>query len=122
MGSGMKMGDNVNIPSGSTSQTLNLANNQIIDQANFETSTMIAKSLKILFLKSLKNATLDKPTGLMQIPIEMKTESVKSLEQGIGNLMSALNRKAPLLEVFSIVHGQIHPNIFLAYDLKLKGE
>ena len=77
MGSGMKMGDNVNIPSGSTSQTLNLANNQIIDQANFETSTMIAKSLKILFLKSLKNATLDKPTGLMQIPIEMKTESVK---------------------------------------------
>ena len=61
MGSGMKMGDNVNIPSGSTSQTLNLANNQIIDQANFETSTMIAKSLKILFLKSLKNATLDKP-------------------------------------------------------------
>ena len=122
MGSGMKMGDNVNIPSGSTSQTLNLANNQVIDQANFETSTMIAKSLKILFLKSLKNATLDKPTGLMQIPIEMKTESVKSLEQGIGNLMSALNRKAPLLEVFSIVHGQIHPNIFLAYDLKLKGE
>ena len=58
----------------------------------------------------------------MQIPIEVKKESVKNLEQGIGNLMSALNRKAPLLEVFSIVHGQIHPNLFLAYDLKLKGE
>ena len=83
---------------------------------------MIAKSLKILFLKSLKNATLDKSNGLMQIPIEMKTESVKNLEQGIDNLMSALNRKATLLEVFSIVHGQIHPNLFLAYDLKLKGE
>jgi hypothetical protein len=83
---------------------------------------MIAKSLKILFLKSLKNATLDKSNGLMQIPIEMKTESVKNLEQGIDNLMSALNRKATLIEVFSIVHGQIHPNLFLAYDLKLKGE
>ncbi|MGA7977869.1 MAG: hypothetical protein WB975_11570 [Nitrososphaeraceae archaeon] len=116
------MGENITMPSGSTGQALNLANKNVIDQANFETSTMIAKSLKILYLNSLKNAALDKSNGLMQIPIEMKTESVKNLEQGVGNLMSALNRKAPLLEVFSIVHGQIHPNLFLAYDLKLKGE
>ncbi len=61
-------------------------------------------------------------TGLMQIAIEMKTESVKNLGQGIDNLVSALNRKAYLQEVFSIVHGQIHPNLFLAYDLKLKSE
>jgi uncharacterized protein YegL len=59
---------------------------------------------------------------LMQIRMEMKTESVKNLEQGIDNLMSALNRKASLLEVSSIVHDQIHPNLFLAFDLKLKGE
>jgi hypothetical protein len=37
---------------------------------------------KKLFLKNLKNTTLEKSTGLMQIPIEMKTESVKNLEQG----------------------------------------
>jgi predicted transcriptional regulator len=122
MGSEMKMGDNVNIPSGSTNQTLNLANEHDVDQANFETSTMSAESLKILFFRSLKNATLEKSTGMMQIPIEMKTESVKNLGQGLDNLMSALNREAPLQEVFSIVHGQIHPNLFLAYDLKLKNE
>ena len=81
-----------------------------------------AKSARLYNLNSLKNAALDKSNGLMQIPIEMKTESVKNLEQGIDNLMSALNRKPPLLEVSSIVHGQIHPNLFLAYDLKLKGE
>ena len=70
----------------------------------------------------MKNATLDKSTGLMQNPKEKKTESVKNLEQGIDNLMSTLNRKAPLLEVvFSIVH-EIHPNLYLVYDLKLKGE
>ena len=116
------MGDSVTIPSGPTSQTLNLANEHDIDQANFETSTMIAKALKTLFLRSLKNATLEKSTGMMQIPIEMKTESVKNLGQGLDNFVSALNRKAPLQEVFSIVHGQIHPNLFLAYDLKLKDE
>jgi hypothetical protein len=122
MGTTMKMGDNMTVPSGITSQALNLASKHVMNQSNFETSTTTAKSLKMLFLKNLKNATLKKSTGLMQIPIEMKTESVKNLEQGIGNLMSALDRKAPLLEVFTIVHGQIHPNLFLAYDLKLKGE
>jgi hypothetical protein len=121
-GTTMKMADNITIPSGPTSQALNVSNKDVIDQANFDISTMIAKSLKILFSRSLKNATLDKSTGLMQIPIEMKTELAKNLEHGIGNLMSALNRKAPLLEVLRIVHGQIHPNLFLAYDLKLKGE
>ena len=122
MGNTMKMGDNMTVPSGITGQALNLASKQVMNQSNFESSAMIAKSLKILFLRSLKNATLDKSTGLMQIPMEMKTESLKNLEQGIDSLTSALNKKAPLLEVFSIVHGQIHPNLFLAYDLKLKGE
>jgi len=121
-GIGMKMGDNVPMSSMSSSQTLNLTNKKVVDQSHFESSSMIAKSLKTLFLRSLKIATLEKSNGLMQIPIEMKTESVKNLEQGIDNLASALNRKAPLFEVFSIVHGQIHPNLFLAYDLKLKGE
>ena len=122
MGNTMKMGDNMTVPSGITGQALNLASKYVMNQSDFESSAKIAKSLKILFLRSLKNATLDKSTGLMQIPIEMKTESVKNLEQGIDSLTSAVNRKAPLLEVFSIVHGQIHPNLFLAYDLKLKGE
>jgi hypothetical protein len=46
---------------------------------------------------------------------------VKNLWQGIENLESALTKKARMQEVLSIVHGQIHPNLFLAYDLKLKG-
>lgn len=68
----------------------------------------------------LQNATLQDSTGLMCIPIEMKSESVNSLGQGTDTLLLALNRKAPLEEIFSIVHGQIHPNLFLAFDLKLK--
>jgi hypothetical protein len=52
MGTTMKMGDNITMPSGPASQALNLANKHVIDQTNFDTSTMIAKSLKILFLRS----------------------------------------------------------------------
>jgi hypothetical protein len=81
---------------------------------------MLAKSLKELFLRHLKNTTLEKSTGFMRIPIEMKTESVKNFSLGIDNLDSAL-KKNWVQEALSIVHGQIHPSLFLAYDLKLKG-
>jgi hypothetical protein len=47
---------------------------------------MLAISLKELFLRHLKNTTLEKSTGFMRIPIEMKTESVKNFSLGIDNL------------------------------------
>jgi len=100
----------------------NSSNDEVINQANYQSAMMLANSLKILFGTTLQNATLQNSTGLMRIPIEMKSESVKSLGEGIDTLLLALNRKAPLEEIFSIVHGQVHPNLFLAFDLKLKGD
>jgi hypothetical protein len=100
----------------------NSSNDEVINQANYQTALMLANSLKILFGTTLQNATLQDSTGLMRIPIEMKSEYVKSLGEGIDTLLSALEREAGLEESFSIVHGQIHPNLFLAFDLKLKGD
>lgn len=106
----------------SSSNVSKLTYNRITNQGNYESSTSLSKSLKMLFSDNLENAVLQNSTGLMRIPINMKVESVKDLGQGIDNLISALKRHASLEEVFSIIHGQIHPNLFLAYDLKLKGE
>ncbi len=120
-GNSMYMGDNISTTNGSTIKALKPGNNHVINQINFETSTMLAISLKELFLRHLKNTTLEKSTGFMRIPIEMKTESVKQFSLGIDNLDSALTKKNWVQEALSIVHGQIHPSLFLAYDLKLKG-
>ena len=106
----------------SSRDALNPTDNSITNQANFERSASLAKSLKLLFSNNLENAVLENSTGLMPIPMIMKTQSVKELGQGINNLILALNRHASLEEVSSIVHGQIHPNLFLAFNLKLKGE
>ena len=106
----------------SSRDVLNPTDKSITNQANFESSASLAKSLKMLFSNNLENAVLENSTGLMPIPMIMKTQSVKELGQGINNLILALNRHAPLEEVSSIVHGQIHPNLFLAFNLKLKGE
>jgi hypothetical protein len=52
----------------------------------------------------------------------MKKVAVDDLSRGIENLIVAISEKRSLKEVSSILHGQIHPNLFLAYDLKLKAE
>ena len=120
-------GSNTMAPMLSTDQPLdkilkNTYDDEVINLANYQTALMLANSLKNLFGTTLHNATLQNSTGLMRIPIEMKSESVNSLGEGTDTLLLALNRKAPLEEIFSIVHGQIHPNLFLAFNLKLKGD
>ena len=106
----------------STSIEVTQGNNVVKNLVNYETSLELAKSLKILFSNYLQDAKLENSTGLMPIPTEMKINSIRELGQGIDNLVLALNRSAPIEEVYSIVHGQIHPNLFLAFSLKLNSD
>ena len=91
-------------------------------KVDYETSTMLAIPLKMLFSKELQNANLQNSSGLMPIPTSMKIKALKDLGQGIDKLNLAVNRNSSLEEVYNIVHGQIHPNLFLAFNLKLKAE
>ena len=87
-GIGMKMGDNVSMSSMSSSQTLNLTNKKVVDQSHFESSSMIAKSLKTLFMGDLKIATLEKSNGLDANP--------NRDENGIGEKCRTGNRQSCL--------------------------
>ena len=111
--------DSTDQKNGSNSQNVN---SNITKQVNYQTATMLAGSLKNLFLRDLQNASILNSTGLMHLPMEVKMASINDLGEGIDNLISAINRKTTLDEVMSIVHGQIHPNVFMAFDLKLKGD
>lgn len=106
----------------STSIEVTQGNNAVKNLVNYETSLELAKSLKILFSNYLQDAKLENSTGLMPIPTEMKINAIRELGQGIDNLVLALNRTASIEEVYSIVHGQIHPNLFLAFSLKLNSD
>ena len=111
--------DSTDQKKGSNSQNVN---SNITKQVNYQTASLLAGSLKNLFLRDLQNASILNSTGLMHLPMEVKMASINDLGEGIDNLISAINRKTILDEVMSIVHGQIHPNVFMAFDLKLKGD
>lgn len=99
-----------------------LIDNDTNSQISYESSLMLTKSLRNIFSNYLQNVTLNNSAGLMPIPVEMKKVAVEDLSKGIENLLTAVTENRSLEEVFSILHGQIHPNLFLAYDLKLKAE
>lgn len=106
----------------STSNEVAQGNKGVKNLVYYETSLELSKSLKMLFTNYLQDAKLENSTGLMPIPMEMKINALKELGEGIDNLVLALNRSASIEEVYSIVHGQIHPNLFLAYSLKLNSD
>jgi hypothetical protein len=106
----------------STSNEGNRENKVVKNLANYETSIALAKSLKIMFINYLEDAKFENSTGLMSIPTGMKINAIRDLGQGIDNLVLALNKNTSVGEVYSIVHGQIHPNLFLAFSLKIKSD
>lgn len=106
----------------SSSHVLNQSNKDVKILANYETSSNLAELLKILFTNYLQNASMENSSGLMPIPADMKINAIRELGQGIENLVLAVKRNAPVEEVYSIVHGQIHHNLFIAFGLKLKSE
>ncbi len=106
----------------STSNEENRENKVVKNLANYETSIALAKSLKIMFINYLEDAKFENSTGLMPIPMGMKINAIRDLGQGIDNLVLALNKNTSVGEVYSIVHGQIHPNLFLAFSLKIKSD
>ena len=106
----------------SSSHFLNQSDKDVKILADYETSSKLAELLKILFANYLQNANLENSSGLMPIPVDMKIKAIRELGQGIENLALAVKRNAQVEEVYSIVHGQIHPNLFIAFGLKMKSD
>lgn len=107
----------------STSNEENRENKVVKNLANYETSITLAKSLKIMFINYLEDAKFENSTGFMPISTGMKINAILGTwGRGIDNLVLALNKNTSVGEVYSIVNGQIYPNLFLAFSLKIKSD
>jgi hypothetical protein len=48
-----------------------------------------------------------------------KTSAIGSLENGLSQLKSAIDAKKPYTDVMSIIHTKVHPNLMIAFNLKI---
>jgi hypothetical protein len=83
------------------------ASGNVVNIAEYQTAQALAARLEVLFadIKTLAPAN--------------STELVGKVETGLGQLISLVDQKAPIDDVEIVIHGQIHPNLQLIYNLQV---
>jgi hypothetical protein len=95
----------------SNGHALNEGNtDSIINMANYQSALGYANKLLDIFNKELKPILTSKDES----PI-LST----NLENGIIHLINSIEHRATPIEIMTIVHSQIHPNLVEAFDLQI---
>lgn len=82
----------------------------IINMANYQSALGYSNKLLEIFNKELKPLITSKDE-----PSTLST----NLENGIMHLINSIEHRATPIEVMTIVHSQIHPNLVEAFDLQI---
>ncbi len=79
----------------------------LINVTNYQTAKVLAMKAQELFDSQLINASLAKGSGTDNIAAALK------------ELVTSIDNKASPMEITTIVHTKLHPNLLTAYGLKL---
>jgi hypothetical protein len=86
-----------------------MSSHTIVNAADYQSAQVLAIKAKQIFNKNLK-------------PIAPRNATNANLELGkdFDQLKSAIDNKAPIMDIMKIVHVQIHPLLITTYNLQLK--
>ena len=98
-----------------------LSTSRITNISNYYNAQEFAIRTLEIFRDELKPLDLPTTTRPFQTK-EIRTSSVSGLEEGLSLLLNSINDKKPYSDIMQIIHGPIHTNLFLAYDLKMVAE
>lgn len=100
-----------NVTTNSTNQNNTL---QIVNIADYQSAQKLSEKVYQIFRTNL--LSLIPPSNNTSAASVMMTR----LEKSMADLNHLVDNKAPAQELMMVVHGQVHPNVQLAYKLKLK--
>ena len=106
------LSDSVNDPTVTTNSTIQTNNSQPVNIANFQTAQELSKKAYEIFKSKLLSLTSSNNTDT--------ASTMARLDKSMADLNHLVDSKAPAQELMMMVHGQVHPNLQSAYDLKLK--
>jgi hypothetical protein len=98
----MSMGKNM-----STSETM------LSNVTDYQTAQVLAMKAQELFDGQLINASLAKGSGT-------EDQSIDNIASALKELVTSIDSKASPMEIMTIVHTKLHPNLLTAYGLKLE--
>jgi hypothetical protein len=98
-----------------------LSTSRIANISNYQNAQELAIRTFEIFRDELKPLDLPNTTRSF-LTTELRSSSVTGLEEGLILLLDSINDKKPYSDIMQIVHGPVHTNLFLAYDLKMVAE
>jgi hypothetical protein len=84
--------------------------NAVKNLTNYQTAQSLAAKAQELFNKSLKPIATSPKIANANVQIE----------RDLSQLKTAIDNKAPFMDIMNLVHVQLHPTLITAYNLKLK--
>ena len=94
---------------------------RIANVSNYQNAQGLASKALELFRDDLKPLELPNTTRSF-LTADIRSTSVSGLEDGLSLLLSLMDDKKPYSDIMQIIHGPVHTNLFLAYDLKMIAE
>ena len=94
---------------------------RIANISNYQNAQELASKALELFRDDLKPLELPNTTRSF-LTADVRSSSVSGLEGGLSLLLNSIDDKKPYSDIMQIIHGPVHTNLFLAYDLKMIAE
>jgi hypothetical protein len=98
-------------------QTSNMSTDNldsIVNFGHYQSAQQLSRKAYQIFNSQLR------PLSASSNNMDIDT-TLPKLEQSLVSLESLVNKKAEAKDIMMLVHGQLHPSLQLAFDLKLKG-
>jgi hypothetical protein len=94
---------------------------RIANISNYQNAQELATKALEIFRDDLQPLKLSNTTRTF-LTADIRSSSVSGLEEGLSLLVNSIDEKKPYSDIMQIIHGPVHTNLFLAYDLKMIAE
>jgi len=99
--------------SDTNSDTSNNADNRLVNITDYQTAQALAKKVQELFDDQIINSSLSGSS-------EIVDQSINNASTAIRELITNIDGKSSPMDVMTIVHTKIHPNLMTAFGLQLE--
>jgi hypothetical protein len=94
----------------------------IVSVANNQNAQSLANKALEIFRKDLHPLGLPEDATNAITSTAIRTTSFTELESSLSMLIDSINKKVPYSDIMEIIHGPVHTDLFLAYNLKMISE
>jgi hypothetical protein len=111
--SSMSMDGNDDAGSNMSMDGMSNSDNRLVNITDYQTAQVLAKEVQELFNNQIINSSLSGDS-------ELANQSINNVSTAIKELIANIDGKSSPMDIMTIVHTKIHPNLMTAFGLQLE--